>query len=101
MEGRMRISEYERETIVRAVESVDRDASVWLFGSRADDKKKGGDIDIAVLSDKIHDNTTEELKIKRFICDNIGEQQIDIVSSGPDKQNTFFRLAVKEGIKLN
>jgi predicted nucleotidyltransferase len=97
----MRISEYERETIVRAVESVDKDALVWLFGSRTDDTKKGGDIDIAVLSDKIHGNIMEELKVKRFICDNIGEQQIDIVSSAPGKQNTFFRLAVKEGIKLN
>jgi hypothetical protein len=40
MESGMRISEYEREAIVHAVESVDRDVSVWLFGSRTDDKKK-------------------------------------------------------------
>ncbi|MDR1507286.1 MAG: nucleotidyltransferase domain-containing protein [Treponema sp.] len=97
----MRISDFEKKTIVSAVQSVDKDASVWLFGSRTDDKKRGGDIDIAILSNKIKDDVMEEIKVRRFICDKIGEQQIDIVSSGPDQQSAFFKSAVKEGIKLN
>jgi len=49
----MRITELEKNTIIDAVESSDPDAKVWLFGSRADDSKKGGDIDIGILSSKV------------------------------------------------
>ena len=49
----MRITENEKTVIVEAVKTADPDARVWLFGSRADDSKKGGDIDIAVFSEKI------------------------------------------------
>jgi predicted nucleotidyltransferase len=49
----MRISDYEKDSIVNAVSEIDTKASIWLFGSRTDDTKKGGDIDIAVLSQKM------------------------------------------------
>jgi predicted nucleotidyltransferase len=46
----MRVTKHEKDAIVNAVEGVDPDARVRLFGSRADDAKKGGDIDIGILS---------------------------------------------------
>ncbi|MDR1142538.1 MAG: nucleotidyltransferase domain-containing protein, partial [Planctomycetaceae bacterium] len=49
----MRISDTEKQIIIEAVKKTDEEAALWLFGSRADDTKKGGDIDIAVLSPKI------------------------------------------------
>jgi len=42
----MRITEQEKNVIIDAVSSTDPNAKVWLFGSRVDDSKKGGDIDI-------------------------------------------------------
>ena len=96
----MRITEHEKNTIVEAVKNVDPDAKVWLFGSRTDDSKKGGDIDIAVLSEKIKGAVMREIQVRRFICDRIGEQKIDIVASAEGKE-AFFRLAVAEGILLN
>ena len=42
----MRITEQEKKAIIDAVKSVDMNDQVWLFGSRVDDSKKGGDIDI-------------------------------------------------------
>jgi len=94
----MRITEHEKSAIVEAVKSVDPDAQMWLFGSRADDNKKGGDIDIAVLSSDIE--VMEEIKIKQKIWDKIGEQKIDLVVS-KDGQQAFFKFAVETGILLD
>jgi len=95
----MRITEYEKNVIIDAVKSVDPVAQVWLFGSRTDDSKKGGDIDIAILSEKINKNVMQEIQVRRFICDKIGEQRIDIVTTNTGKE-AIFRLAVAEGIQL-
>ena len=95
----MRISEHEKNVIVDAVKSVDPNARLWLFGSRTDDNKKGGDIDIAILSEKVNKDVMQKIQIRRFICNRIGEQKIDIVASADGKE-AFFRLAVEEGIQL-
>jgi predicted nucleotidyltransferase len=95
----MRITEYEKNVIIDAVKSVDPDAKVWLFGSRTDDSKKGGDIDIAILSEKINNEVMQKIQVRRFICDRIGEQKIDIVTSIQGKE-AFFRMAMSEGIQL-
>ena len=95
----MRISEYEKNIIVEAVKSVDPCARVWLFGSRADDSKKGGDIDIAIYSEAIKKDVMQEISVRRYICDKIGEQRIDIVTTS-DGSEAIFRLAMTEGIEL-
>ena len=95
----MRISEHVKNVIIDATRSSDPEARVWLFGSRIDDNKKGGDIDIAVLSKKMDNDVMQKIHIRRSICDKIGEQKIDIVTSA-DGMEAFFRLAVEEGIEL-
>jgi predicted nucleotidyltransferase len=94
----MRLTEHEKNTIINAVKTADPDAKIWLFGSRADDSKKGGDIDIGILSLKV--GVIEEIEIRQKIFDNIGEQKIDLVSS-KDGQEAFFKYAVTKGILLN
>jgi predicted nucleotidyltransferase len=95
----MRITEHEKNTIIDAVINVDPNAKVWLFGSRTNDNKKGGDIDIAVLSENINKDAMQKIQVRRFICDRIGEQKIDIVTSNTGEE-AIFRLAVAEGIQL-
>ena len=95
----MRITEHEKNAIVEAVRAVDPDAQVWLFGSRVDDSKKGGDIDIAIFSDKINKDVMQKIKVSQLIRDDIGEQRIDIVTTSNGKE-AIFRLAVAEGIQL-
>ena len=94
----MRISDYEKEVIINSVRSVDHGARIWLFGSRVDDSKRGGDIDIGILSSKI--DVMEEIEIKQKICDKIGDQRIDLVVS-KDGQPAFFKFAVTRGILLH
>jgi len=95
----MRITENEKNVIIDAVKNIDPDARLWLFGSRADDSKKGGDIDIAIFSEEINNDVMKKIQVRRFICNRIGEQSIDIITSSDGKE-AFFRLAVEEGIKL-
>jgi predicted nucleotidyltransferase len=94
----VRIADTEKQALVQAVRQVDQDAHIWLFGSRVDDTKKGGDIDIAVLSGKI--KLPERMKIRRNSVDVLGEQKIDIVVSA-DGQDPFFRLAVETGVRID
>jgi predicted nucleotidyltransferase len=94
----MRISGHERDILVDAVCKRDPSAKVWLFGSRADDAKKGGDIDIAVLSPII--GRIDRMGIRRDITDALGEQRIDIVVSA-DGGSPFFRVALDKGVRLN
>ncbi|MDR1904605.1 MAG: nucleotidyltransferase domain-containing protein [Treponema sp.] len=94
----MRISQAEQAVILRAVQKIDRDAVIWLFGSRVDDTKKGGDIDIAILSDRI--GRLEWIAIRQEITASLGEQHIDIVVSS-DGTDPFFRLAIETGVCIH
>lgn len=49
----MRLQIEEKQAITDAVKKFDGKASTYLFGSRVDDTKRGGDIDILVISDMI------------------------------------------------
>ena len=95
----MRITKYEKNIIIEAVKASDPEARVWLFGSRTDDNKKGGDIDIAIFSDKINKEVMMKIQVRRYICDRIGEQKIDIVTTSDGKE-AIFKLAMTEGIEL-
>jgi len=94
----MRITEYQKDVIVEAVVNIDPNAKIWLFGSRVDDSKKGGDIDIGILSLKV--DIMEEIGIRQKIYDKIGEQKIDLVVS-KNGQEAFFKFTVTKGILLN
>ena len=83
----MRISEIEKTTIVNAILEKDKNAQIFLFGSRTDDFKKGGDIDILVQSDEI--GLLEIVKIKSNIFKNIPEQKIDLLVSKSNETNHF------------
>jgi predicted nucleotidyltransferase len=93
----MRLSDFERQTITQVVQTYDPFAKVYLFGSRADDGQKGGDIDLLIISDKIH--LKEKIRIRLALYDKLGEQKIDIVVSS-NGSDPFTKLALKNGVPL-
>lgn len=99
----MRLNEFEIESIKSvAGRHFGANVQVFLFGSRTNDKKLGGDIDLFIRNP---DN--EKLKIRTkiiFITELIqliGEQKIDVVLDNPDSHNSkFFRTISQTGIQL-
>lgn len=85
-----------KETILKYIEAP----KIILFGSRIDDDKKGGDIDILV-------QTSEDINLKKQIkilaeCEVKGiNRKIDMLFQTPfSKEQNIFKAAIKEGIVL-
>ena len=93
----MRLSKEEVFIIKTAILERDPNAKIFLFGSRAYDDKKGGDIDLLVFSDTLH--FSDKIKIKVAIFEKLEEQKIDILIA-KDDTDPFVKIALSEGIEL-
>ena len=93
----MRLKEFEITVIKEVVHKLDADAQIYLFGSRADDSKRGGDIDLLIMSDKLI--ADDKYKIRSRLYQLMGEQKIDIVIA-KDRTDPFVRIALKEGVLM-
>ncbi|MFC1596112.1 nucleotidyltransferase domain-containing protein [Candidatus Margulisiibacteriota bacterium] len=93
----MRLKDREVTAIKNIILSRDREAKIYLFGSRTDDDKKGGDIDLLIISDKI--TAPDKRKIKLNLYDQIGEQKIDLLLE-KDLSKSFVKVAINEGVLL-
>lgn len=71
------------------------DAKIWLFGSRADDQKRGGDVDIFVES--ASKDVMQKLKCKSALVD-LFDLKVDLVVGLGDKP--IHRIAKTTGIRL-
>ena len=80
------------------------DAAVYLFGSRADLKKKGGDLDLLIVSrDAVSHAYELRKKLRMAISEELGDQRVDIlISPDPHRkgQPAFIRLAFMEGAQI-
>jgi len=82
----MRITKQQVDILKEAVRNVvGEHAKVWLFGSRLDDSKKGGDIDIMIASDTPIDNSAYvAAKIAAKTMLELGGQKIDVIIEAPN-----------------
>ena len=94
----MRLSTNEVETLKRSLLNISDDAKMYLFGSRIDDSKKGGDIDILILSDKLTKRDIRKIRIDFF--KKFGEQKLDIVLDKTNIQKIFTKQILKQAIEL-
>lgn len=94
----MRISKEEIELLRKVLSELDSKAKMYLFGSRVYDERKGGDIDLLVVSKIL---TRKDLrKIKREFFNKFGEQKIDIVLDDGEFKNPFTEKIKKEAVEL-
>ena len=76
----MRISPAERTAIVKAVREVfGPDAQIRLFGSRVDDHRRGGDIDLHVEAAPEQASFHNEIELEVRLQKALGERRVDLV----------------------
>ena len=102
--GNMRVSENAVTVFKHAIQAAfSRDSRVILFGSRVDDRKRGGDIDLMVVSDlERTDMETARIAAITKIQMDLGEQKIDlIVTNDPaGDPRPVVREALRHGVEL-
>lgn len=93
----MRLTQQQRRTILAQVRRHDPQAQVRIFGSRAHDDARGGDIDLLIYSDRFDRAALRELRID--LQDALGEQHFDLVLHGC-RPSAFARSVAREAVSL-
>jgi len=99
----MRLSP-EQQSAIRAASlaSFNEGVRVWLFGSRVDDNKRGGDIDLLIQPAPSATDHLFARKI-RFLTrleQVLGERKIDVVIEEPNETRPIVAIARAKGIKI-
>jgi predicted nucleotidyltransferase len=94
----MRLQKSEISNLKNSIFNFDQNAKVYLFGSRIDDEKRGGDIDILVISDIL--NEKNRRKIRRNFFDEFGEQKLDIIIENQKKLSAFAQEILEKAIEI-
>ena len=96
----MRLTSKEVEAINDTFKEVFATGQIFLFGSRVDDTKRGGDIDLYIVTQVIKDLSQKKIDFLVKLKDKIGNQKIDIIIS-KDKNRPIEQQALKEGVILD
>ncbi len=98
----MRLTRQQIDTLTQATRLHFGDrAKIWLFGSRVDDNKTGGDIDLYIETDKETGVIEAKLEMLIFLEEMFGEQKIDIlVRRGKQECSAMHEIAKSSGIEL-
>ncbi len=101
----MRLSAFQANVIRDSVvKNFGQAARVWLFGSRVNDQRKGGDIDL-YIEPEFQDTARlveSKLHLLRDLHKKLGEQKIDVVihRDAFNEDLPIFRIARETGIRL-
>ncbi len=101
----MRISAQDRRSILQALHPyISEPSTLYLYGSRVDDQRRGGDIDLLLLTSQRQRNQLIQKK-HILLCDikeKIGEQKIDLtIAKENDKdQDPFLKSILSKAIIL-
>ncbi|MFZ3040963.1 MAG: nucleotidyltransferase domain-containing protein [Thiobacillus sp.] len=99
----MRLSKNQIEVIRRTVREVfGVEADVKLFGSRANDDARGGDIDLLVeMPTIVVEPERKTLQLVARLQLRLGDQPIDVLVLDPSTpRQPIYEQAIRTGIKL-
>jgi predicted nucleotidyltransferase len=97
----MRLTSHQQTTIKKLTADIfGSDARLMLFGSRVDDTKKGGDIDLYVETKDSEATLDKKIKLLTALNLALGEQKIDLVVNNLTKEKAIYTIAKQTGIEL-
>ncbi len=98
----MRLTPAQQQHIREAVQEIfGAGACVYLFGSRVDDAKRGGDIDLYLEVDDTSDWFQRKLRLAVALQRRLGEQKIDLLLHRRGKPlETIMKVAIETGVEL-
>lgn len=94
----MRLQKDQIQVLKQCLSTLSENAKLYLFGSRVDDTKRGGDIDLLVVSDEITKRDLRLLRVDFF--KHFGEQKMDIVLDNGEFKNAFVKHIFEKAILL-
>ena len=93
----MRLKSKEIEIIKQNTYKIFGKSKIILFGSRADNTKKGGDIDLYIIPQKKDNLYIKKLKLKTLLEDLL-YKPVDIIV--PKNSNRLIEIEAKKGVEL-
>jgi predicted nucleotidyltransferase len=94
----MRLTPAQINTIQSTVHAVlGEGAQVTLFGSRVDDKQKGGDVDLYV--ETVEHDLMKKIRCKVSLQDQL-DMPVDLIVKPYGDQSPISLIAKQEGIRL-
>lgn len=94
----MRISSTQAQFIAQSVHRhLGESARMWLFGSRVDDQKRGGDVDLYVESDS--HTLMSELRCKIQLEESL-DMPVDLIVHSHNEDTPIAKIAKKTGVLL-
>jgi len=98
----MRLSKNQISAIIKAKASFFPDSKIYLFGSRIDNYRSGGDIDLYLLSNKkVLDGVKKRIDFLVMLKSLIGDQKIDVILAEPSQNRLIDKIVKTEGILLD
>jgi len=94
----MRLKQKQTKVLKEKLQALSRNAQLYLFGSRTDDNKKGGDIDLLILSNELTKKDLRVLRVEFF--KHFEEQKIDIILDKETPKNPFVKYILPKAILL-
>lgn len=95
----MRLSVAQRQSILLAAHrNFGDDARIWLFGSRVDDARRGGDVDLYVEASNPYPLATM-LQCKLMMEENL-DLHVDLLVNDRQQSKPIFQIARETGVQL-
>lgn len=98
----MRLTPFQRQGILDLCRKhFGSQSAAFLFGSRTDDKLRGGDIDLLIEADSNRQvEYSKRLAFRSDLKCQIGDQKIDVIFAMPDDERPIVREARREMVRL-
>jgi len=94
----MRLTDEQISLLKNKLKSLSSEAKIYLFGSRVDDTKKGGDIDLLIISDILTKKDLRQIRLAFF--EKFGEQKLDLLLDKSELKNPFSKYIFEKAVLL-